>query len=194
MHSVETKEKIASSMRAAWAAGKFVGTKNIGFRAVHRAPGYRQSDEVRARIAATLKEGHRTGRITGAPASRFTKGDGRASALRQAQLTHEAAEAQKLVDEGFEVYSPTVVCDRVAVKNGRVYFVEFKREGQLLRDAQRRVQELVPDSYLVRFAGDVPYSLRRRKKEVNGLVEERSPRQIVTLEIAGSIPVRPAIS
>lgn len=83
----------------------------------------------------------------------WKKGDGVASQLRQEQLRHEEAEADRLRAEGFEVFSPTVVCDRIAVKDGKVYFVEFKRPGQYLRPAQQKVSELVPDRYLVRYSG-----------------------------------------
>jgi hypothetical protein len=74
------------------------------------------------------------------------------SKRRMKQIQHEESEANKLRDEGFEVLSPTVVCDRIAVKAGRVFFVEFKRPGQKLRPGQKRIQELVPEAYIVRVS------------------------------------------
>jgi hypothetical protein len=68
------------------------------------------------------------------------------------QIAHEEAEAERMRAEGYEVFSPTVVCDRVAIKNGKVYFVEFKKPGQSLREGQHRVKELVPHRYLVRYS------------------------------------------
>jgi hypothetical protein len=72
--------------------------------------------------------------------------------LRYKQLEHEQTEAAKLVDLGFEVFSPTVVCDRVAVKDGKVFFVEFKPTGQKLRPGQQRIKDLVPNMYLVQYS------------------------------------------
>jgi hypothetical protein len=44
-----------------------------------------------------------------------------------------------------------VVCDRVAVKDGKVLFVEFKRTGQELRPGQKTIHDLVPSMYLIRY-------------------------------------------
>jgi len=71
---------------------------------------------------------------------------------RMRQLDHEEAEANKLRTQGFEVYSPTVVCDRVAIRNGKVFFVEFKRPGQKLRPGQQAIQNLVPEMYVIQFS------------------------------------------
>lgn len=71
---------------------------------------------------------------------------------RFAQLEHEEAEAAKLALAGYTVLSPTAVCDRIAVKDGKVFFVEFKFIGQRLRYGQKIVQALVPEAYMVRYA------------------------------------------
>jgi len=71
------------------------------------------------------------------------------SRLRKAQLAAEVAMAKKLETEGFTVFSPTVVCDRIAVKDGKVFFVEFKRSGQKLRPGQQTIHDLVPDQYMI---------------------------------------------
>jgi hypothetical protein len=73
-------------------------------------------------------------------------------ATRLKQLEHESAEAKKLESYGYEVFSPTVVCDRVAVKDGKVFFVEFKSVGQKLRPGQQRIKDLVPNMYLVQYS------------------------------------------
>jgi hypothetical protein len=60
--------------------------------------------------------------------------------------------AVQMEAEGFKVYPPTVVCDRVAVKDGKVYFVEFKKHsGQRLRPGQQEVHDLTPETYLIRY-------------------------------------------
>ena len=43
------------------------------------------------------------------------------------RMVHEEGEANRLREQGFQVFSPTVVCDRVAIRDGVVYFVEFKK-------------------------------------------------------------------
>lgn len=74
------------------------------------------------------------------------------SKRRKDQIAHEVAMAKKMEEEGYEVYSPTVVCDRVVVKDGKVYFVDFKKPGQKLRPGQQRIHDLIPDQYLIRYS------------------------------------------
>jgi hypothetical protein len=74
------------------------------------------------------------------------------SKLRLAQIEHEVQMAKALEAEGFEVLSPTVVCDRIAVRDGKVYFVEFKRVGQKLRPGQQKIHDAVPEMYLIRYS------------------------------------------
>ena len=47
------------------------------------------------------------------------------------------------------VFSPTVVCDRIGVKNNIVCFLEFKKLGQKLRPGQALIRDLVPEMYRV---------------------------------------------
>lgn len=70
---------------------------------------------------------------------------------RRRQLATEEALADKLRSEGYEIFSPTVVCDRIGIKDGKVYFVEFKPRGQELRQGQATVCDLVPDQYHVEY-------------------------------------------
>jgi hypothetical protein len=74
------------------------------------------------------------------------------SKRRLLQMQHEELQAQLLRDSGYEVFSPTVVCDRIAIKDGKVYFVEFKPKGQELRVNQEKVRSLVPDNYLIFYS------------------------------------------
>jgi hypothetical protein len=73
------------------------------------------------------------------------------SKRRKAQIAAEVAEAKRLEAEGYEVYSPTVVCDRIAVKGGKVFFVDFKKPGQKLRPGQQRIHDLVPEMYIIQY-------------------------------------------
>lgn len=79
-------------------------------------------------------------------AARKSFGDSKTLSLRRMrQLKHEERLANELRKDGFEVFSPTVVCDRIAIRNGKVFFVEFKKPGQELRPGQQRVRDLEPD-------------------------------------------------
>lgn len=71
---------------------------------------------------------------------------------RYNQIDTEQQMAKKMEEDGFEVYSPTVVCDRIAIKNGKVYFVEFKKPGQELRPGQQKVHDLIPENYIIRYS------------------------------------------
>lgn len=42
-----------------------------------------------------------------------------ASRLRKGQLDEEVQMAKQMEQEGYQMFSPTVVCDRVAVKDGK---------------------------------------------------------------------------
>lgn len=69
---------------------------------------------------------------------------------RMKQLSVEENLADDLRSEGWEIFSPTVVCDRVGVKDGKVFFLEFKPiNDQRLRAGQQRIAELVPDMYRI---------------------------------------------
>lgn len=66
------------------------------------------------------------------------------------RMDMEAKTAQQLRHEGYEVFYPTVVCDRIATKNNQVFFIEFKKPGQTLRPGQQIIQSLMPENYIVR--------------------------------------------
>ena len=66
---------------------------------------------------------------------------------------YERALSEKLVGEGYEVFSPWSACDRVALKDGKVFFVEFKKPQQELSPIQQRVHDALPDNYLVLYSG-----------------------------------------
>jgi hypothetical protein len=74
-----------------------------------------------------------------------------AKEFRKQQLAVEEKQAEKLRQAGWEIFSPTVVCDRIGVKDGRVFFIEFKKVGrEKLRAGQQRIADLVPNQYVVR--------------------------------------------
>ena len=68
------------------------------------------------------------------------------------QLKHEEKMADDLRKKGYEVFSPIVVCDRVAIKNEKVSFVEFKKKGQNLREGQQKIHDLCREMYLIIYA------------------------------------------
>lgn len=71
------------------------------------------------------------------------------SERRKHQLFVEETLAENLRKEGYEVFSPTVVCDRIAIKDGKVYFIEFKPLGQDLRDGQEKICRTTKDNYKI---------------------------------------------
>lgn len=73
------------------------------------------------------------------------------SRRRKDQLATEQRMSDEMVEDGYQIFSPTVVCDRIAVKDGKVFFVEFKKEGQLLRESQQLIHDLVPDNYIIKY-------------------------------------------
>ncbi len=150
-HSASRKERIAAGVRAAWAAGKYEGSKPRGghrFRSGNKPWNAGLTARTDKRVAAQSAR-----QLGGPPPGRpWKKGDGVARDLRAKQLEHEAAQAEKLAEQGYEVFSPTAVCDRIAIKDGVVYFVEFKKPGQRLRFGQQRVHDTSPEHYLVVYA------------------------------------------
>ena len=59
--------------------------------------------------------------------------------------------AENMRIDGWKIFSPTVVCDRIGIKDGKVFFVEFKKKGQQLRDGQKEIQSLMPNNYLIKY-------------------------------------------
>ncbi len=70
---------------------------------------------------------------------------------RYKQMAMEQRSADKLRSEGWEIFSPTVVCDRIGIKNGQLFLIEFKKLDQKLTDNQEKVKKLT-NNYLI-----VPY-------------------------------------
>jgi len=66
-------------------------------------------------------------------------------------LAWEEGVAESLRNEGWQIFSPTVVCDRIGIKDGKVYFLEFKLPGQELRDGQKAIADLTPENYKIIF-------------------------------------------
>jgi len=62
----------------------------------------------------------------------------------------EETAATKLRKKGWVVFSPTVVCDRIAIKGRKIYFIEFKKPGQQLTVSQEKVRSLA-DNYRIMY-------------------------------------------
>ena len=71
------------------------------------------------------------------------------SRRRLSQIKKEEELADALRKEGWEIFSPTVVCDRVGIKDGKVFFIEFKKAGQDLREGQEKVRSVSADNYRI---------------------------------------------
>jgi len=59
--------------------------------------------------------------------------------------------AKNLREEGWEIFSPTAVCDRIGIKDGNLFFLEFKKQNQQLTSSQLKVQNQVPFMYKVLY-------------------------------------------
>lgn len=82
--------------------------------------------------------------------SRFCSRSCMGKAGRQALLEWERSVANGLRAEGWNIFTPSTCCDRIGIRDGKVYFLEFKPEGKReLRTLQRAVQEILPEMYLV---------------------------------------------
>ena len=58
--------------------------------------------------------------------------------------------AKAMEEDGWRIIRPMSCCDRIGIKNGKVYFIEFKPAGNTkLRFYQKAVRKLVPDVYCV---------------------------------------------
>lgn len=72
---------------------------------------------------------------------------------RLQQIVNEETTANELREKGWTVFSPMVVCDRIGVKGNRVYLLEFKKPGQMLRPGQALICSLIPRMYRVIYRG-----------------------------------------
>jgi len=70
---------------------------------------------------------------------------------RYRQMEMEEKASSNLRKEGWEVFSPTAVCDRVAIKNGKVFLIEFKKPEQRLTESQEKVKKLVRNYRVVYY-------------------------------------------
>jgi hypothetical protein len=55
-------------------------------------------------------------------------------------------------NEFTENFHPNAVCDRIAVKNGEIYFIEVKRKegpGSELSEQQQKFRKIAKDKYLI---------------------------------------------
>ena len=54
----------------------------------------------------------------------------------------ENKKAEEIKDNYNHMYKPSVVCDRICIKDGKIVFVEIKQTGQNLRKQQQEFKEL----------------------------------------------------
>ena len=65
------------------------------------------------------------------------------------QLRTEEFLANRLRRDGWQIFSPTVVCDRIGIKDNKVFFIEFKKNGQKLKEGQNTIKESMPNNYII---------------------------------------------
>lgn len=166
-HSDATKLKISVAVKKAYADGRKLPPMNFGYAFVgpHRSDCkcVNCSSETREKIshAARVRYAGSKGavlkqklsdagrRATAEGRSGLTSETGRRGA--KSRIKSERLCASRLEKEGYVVFAPYAVCDRIAIKNGKVFFVEFKPCGQSLRLAQQTVRDANPSQYLVRY-------------------------------------------
>lgn len=68
----------------------------------------------------------------------------------KSNLIWERAVAAKMELDGWTMFTPSSCCDRIGIKDGQVFFVEFKPVGRTkLREFQKLVRDHVPHMYRV---------------------------------------------
>ena len=70
---------------------------------------------------------------------------------RYKQMRMEEDASNKLRNSGWKIFSPTVVCDRIGIRNNQVFFIEFKKSGQKLRENQERIKKLVNNYRIIQY-------------------------------------------
>jgi glutamine amidotransferase-like uncharacterized protein len=50
-----------------------------------------------------------------------------------------------------KIYLPCEVCDRIVVRNGKIFFVEIKHKGENLRPKQSEFQQIAKDQYEIMY-------------------------------------------
>ena len=70
---------------------------------------------------------------------------------RYKQMKMEKEASNKLRKKGWEIFSPTVVCDRIGIKDGKVFFIEFKKPNQELTENQEKVKNLANNYNVVYY-------------------------------------------
>lgn len=150
VNSAVTKKKISDSLKKAYEEGrkKRFAPKHSDY--VHKPScGCVTCDPARHNTQAR-KDAAR--RVLAERTAELKSAIGRKGATERMKKEWSASDAMRR--EGYEVFEPYAVCDRVAVKDGKAYFVEFKYEGQSLRPAQQKVRDAAKEGYIVRFYRD----------------------------------------
>lgn len=65
---------------------------------------------------------------------------------------HENAVADRIREDYDHLFLPTEVCDRIGIKDGKIFFIEIKNgsgKGQKLKPRQELMQSFANESYVV---------------------------------------------
>ena len=95
----------------------------------------------------TREDARKGGRITGPKRARELRKIALSAGLRARQFEREMIE--RLRPNFDYVANSSQVCDAVAIKDGKVYLLEFKQTDKRLKPPQARVKELAPEYYRI---------------------------------------------
>ncbi len=139
--------------------------QQTGYKKIHWTPELHRklSDAVKNSYTPELRELRRKQRLehpslTLVDARKGGKMAGKLRAKDLAKLAHSAGNrARQFEREMIEKLRPNFdyvvnnsqVCDAVAIKDGKVYLLEFKQTDKRLKPPQARAKELAPDYYQV---------------------------------------------
>lgn len=71
-------------------------------------------------------------------------------AMGKLSRAHENCVASTL--KGDFIFQPNEICDRIVVRDGRIYFVEIKQEGRKLTKKQKLFQGIAGEQYEVVYS------------------------------------------
>ncbi len=79
------------------------------------------------------------------------------TALQQSEFgkksrMYENKAIEHIMQDFDKMFLPYEVCDRIAVKNGEIYFIEVKKKNQRLRPKQDEFKNIAGSKYKVIFA------------------------------------------
>ncbi len=116
-------------------AGAFARNKKYGNPMKNKITAKKANTSEKARLGAIAS--HKNNRMKKGQASRMGKNSRKFENKIASKLPYDI------------IFLPNEICDRVAIFNNKVLFIEIKREGEKLRPKQQQFKDLVGDDYIV---------------------------------------------